>query len=82
MGKRSNRIQGQELQTKLPEWVGKSVHLVTMDNRTWFGKLLATDGKGATLRDANAAWYNRRRHTHLLPWAQIREAITDFVAEY
>lgn len=82
MGKRTIRIQQHELRNQLPAWQGKEIHLVTADQRTWFGKLIRVDAEGAVIQDVNAAWYNRKRHSHQFPWDSLREAIADQVSDY
>lgn len=67
---------------RLAELPGKEVHVVMRDGSTHFGTVLSGTSSDLSVRDANAAWTSRKRHTHRLPLAEVMEVIFDIVTAY
>lgn len=82
MGKRNIRILRHQLLDRLAELPGKEAHVVMRDGNTHFGTVLSATAADITVRDANAAWTSRKRHTHRLPLAEVMEVIFDIVTAY
>lgn len=79
MGIRTHRIGKHELPPQTNDLPGKKVHVTLLSGETRFGQVQAQSAEGLTLVDVNAAWYNRKRHTHLLRYDEIREILWDEV---
>lgn len=77
MGTRIERITGLAIQQRLPELKGHKAQVVTWSGHTYFARVTAAEQETLTLVDLNAAWYNRRKHTHRVAVAEIREVVLD-----
>jgi hypothetical protein len=82
MGIRSERITGTAIGSRLSDLSGQTVQLITWQGLTYLGKLLAMEGEVVIIRDPNAYWYNRKRHTHRIPLADLREVLIDRPANW
>lgn len=82
MGKRNIRIRRHELQNRAAELKNEEAHVVLLDGRTYFGRVLDANAETLTIRDVNARWTSVKRHTHQLPLSDIMEVIFDKVTQY
>jgi hypothetical protein len=82
MGKRFTRITRRNYEQYLDQLSGQQAQVVDWSGRTYHGRLLRADLEGVSLQDLNAAWYNRKQHTHRLALDDIREIILDQVAPW
>lgn len=82
MGKRNIRILRHQLLDRLAELPGKEAHVVMRDGSTHFGTVIQASAIRLEVRDANAAWTSRKRHTHLLSTTEVMEVIFDIVTAY
>jgi hypothetical protein len=77
MGIRSKRITGLDLPQGLNAHLGQSVQVITWSGHTYLGRLISLEADHVVVRDFNAYWYNRKRHTHQIPLEQLREVVVD-----
>lgn len=82
MGIRTERITGPAIAARLADHVGETVQLVTWQGLTYLGRLVAVEEEVAVMRDLNAYWYNRKRHTHRVSIGELRELVIDRTARY
>jgi hypothetical protein len=77
MGTRSERIRGRDLPQQAERLLHQTVQLITWSGHSYLAKVVAVAPGHITLRDLNAYWYNRRKHTHHIPWEEVREVLID-----
>ena len=82
MGKRTHRLSANKIPDAATLLVGNEAHIVLWDGKTRFGTILDVNSNGLTLRDKNALWYNRKKHTHFVAISEIRELIYDEVSQW
>jgi hypothetical protein len=82
MGKRFTRITAQTYADHQQALSGQQVQVVDWSGRTYHGRLKAAEADFIVLEDLNAAWYNRRKHTHRLMLEDIREIVLDQVTPW
>ena len=82
MGTRNLRLRPQDFGVHWESFTGKHLHVVTQAGTTLSGKVVALSPTQLTLRDSNAAWHNRKKHTHILHRDTILEIILDVVSPY
>jgi hypothetical protein len=82
VGKRNIRILRHQLLDRLTELPGKEVHVVLRDGSTHFGTVRSATTTHIEVVDVNAAWTNRKRHTHLISMADVMEVIFDIVTAF
>ena len=82
MGKRTIRILKKDIPNHLDSLPGKEAHVVGRDGITYFGTVESANRNEVVIRDGNSAWYNRKKHRHILPIASIYEIILDLVSDY
>jgi len=82
MGRRTIRILARQLQDRLSEIHEKDVQLITWEGKTYFGLARIKEGNSVLLEDKNVAWYNRKKHSHLLKLSEIREVIFDKISDW
>ncbi len=82
MGKRQERIQGEEIALKSKSLTGKEIHVVLWTGETFFGKASDSGVNSLTLTSKGAFWYNLKKNTHTFTFAQIREIIREYEAEW
>ncbi len=76
-GTRSLRVTAPQWTAKLAEHAGSQVQVVMKDGQTRFGCLYAIESERLILHDPNRAWYQRKRHSHALFFAEIQEIWID-----
>ncbi len=81
MGKRISRIYHHQLAEKLPTLLQQSAHIILWNGQTYFGTIVANTAISLSIEDKGTFWYNRKRHTHSLDLAAIREVITERESE-
>ncbi|HHG85000.1 MAG TPA: hypothetical protein ENJ82_09675 [Bacteroidetes bacterium] len=83
MGTRNIRIRRSQVAARLPELSGKTVHIILQNGRTYSGEVIsATVEGGLSIRDHNAPWTSRKRHTHKIDLDQVIEVILDTVTDF
>lgn len=82
MGTRTTRIPSNKLEEKKTELVGKMVQVVFWEGRTKAGRVESVGDASISVIDPNTIWYNRKRHTHHIELAAIREVLVDEVSEW
>jgi hypothetical protein len=82
MGTRNQRLRPQDFDSHWDSLKGKRLHVVTHQGTTLSGKVVDLSPAQITLQDSNAAWYNRKKHTHILHRENILEIILDLVSPY
>jgi hypothetical protein len=82
VGKRNIRVLRHQLSDRLSELPGKEAHVVMRDGSTHFGLVISASATQIEVRDANAAWTQRKRHTHILPMTDVMEVIFDIVTAF
>ncbi|MBX7240737.1 MAG: hypothetical protein K1X92_03230 [Bacteroidia bacterium] len=82
MGKRQERIQGDTLAQKSKSLAGKEVQIILWTGETFAGKVSESENNTISLVSKGAFWYNLKRNTHTFTFAQIREIIREYEADW
>lgn len=77
MGTRIHRITGKDIRTSVARVLNQKVQVVTWEGITYTGILISSNDRELVVEDVNAAWYNRKKHTHKIPVEEIREVNYD-----
>lgn len=82
MGIRSERITGKAIAEQAGQLIGQTLQVVTWTGLTYFGRVIRADAQTLDIRDPNAYWYNRKRHTHQIDLVDIREIVRDLPSKW
>ncbi|MEM0998365.1 MAG: hypothetical protein AAGN35_14995 [Bacteroidota bacterium] len=82
MGTRNIRIMRSQIAERRDEITGQIAHVVLRNGKTHSGVVIEADAESLTVRDTNARWTSRKRHTHRVPLVEIMEVILDTVTKY
>ncbi len=77
MGTRVLRITGTQIPKKAESIRGQVIQLVTWSGKSYHARLNKVSENHLYLVDVNAFWYNRKKHTHVIPVEETREIIVD-----
>lgn len=82
MGKRIIRVYSQQILENKEKFVHKSADVILQNGKTYFGDILEIDAENIHLLGKGTYWYNRKKHTHLIPISEVREMITTVVSDW
>jgi hypothetical protein len=82
MGKRFERIPAAQLPARLEGRTGQSVQVLLHNGITHQGLLLEAGPSALVLRSPRAMWYNRKRHTRRIDYAQIAEVVAEYASPW
>jgi hypothetical protein len=76
MGQRQLRLRAQEINAEqLQSYLGREVDVYLSTGSSHHGILRQCNAEALLLEDLNAMWYNRRKHQHWYPLAEVTELV-------
>jgi hypothetical protein len=82
MGKRIIRVYAHQILENKEKFLQKAADVILWNGKTYFGDILSINAENIELQGKGTVWYNRKKHTHLIPIADVREMITTVVSDW